>query len=407
MTLLHRRSDLINYLEEKNIYSVLYFIFLLIFFVSPSLRAHCNFFYAIIIPIYLISLKKCKLRVLLGSRIWLFTMVLLVYLMLTMLWQKNTGSKDPVYFIRKGVYLFVFFSLTMEIVLRDQRFMGKLFSFLAWIGAITAIASTVWFYTFVAVPPARLEYIADQLRNSVQGGIVYGMIVLIIYFYIIKKEVYRPRRLFYGLLGIIISVSVLLTQSRGPVGNLLIAFLIGGLLTRDKKLLIALVLVIVLGAVLFLRVEPIQKAVTKRGLSYRLELTQKTIAMTKDDLLFGKGLTTDQRIKADDGTLLYHPHNIYLGMILYGGLTGLLIFLLLLAAAFRESLLIFFQDKDITLFMLVLFAALNIITSMDKIITHPGPFWIYFWLPLALVAGVSAQKSGEALSLNCLPGDNI
>ena len=84
-------------------------------------------------------------------------------------------------------------------------------------------------------------------------------------------------------------------------------------------------------------------------------------------------------------------------MILYGGLAGLMIFLFLLATAFRESLRLYFQHKDITLFVLILFTAFNMITSLDKIITHPGPFWIYFWLPLALIAGVSAQKTGEPI----------
>lgn len=401
MNILNWRSALINRVEQKNIFFVLYFLFLLIFFVSPNLRLHCNFFYAIIMPVYLITLTKTRFHSFSGSRIWRMTMILLVYLLVTMFWEKNPGSKDPDYYIRKAVYLFVFFSLTMEMVLRDPRFMEKLFSFFAWIGAFTAAASMIWFYTTAPFPLTRLEYIADQLRNSVQGGIVYGMIVLIIYFHILKKETVRSHRRLYGLFGVVITISVLLTQSRGAAGTLLIAFLAGGLLTRDKKLLIALGLIIVTGVVSFLRVEPIQDTVTKRGFSYRLELTQKTIAMTGGSLLFGKGLTTNQQIRANDGRLLYHPHSIYLGMVLYGGLTGLLIFLFLLATVFWEGLGVYFQKKDITLFVLVLFAACNMITSMDKVITHPGPFWLYFWLPLALIAGISAQKPHPPVNTGC------
>jgi len=393
MNLSNLRSDTINYLEEKHVNYNLYFLFVLIFFVSPNLRLHCNFFYAIIIPIYLVSLRKTKFKDFLGSTIWLIAMALLIYLLLTMFWEENVGRKGHVYYIRKGIYLFAFFSLTMELVSRYPRFIEKLFLFLAWVGAATAVASMIWFIVSPPFPITRLKYIADQLQNSVQGGIVYGMIVLIIYFSIIKNETARSRRRLYGLLMIIIAGSVLLTQSRGPVGALLITFLAGALLTRDKKLLIIFGLIIVVGAVVFLRVPQVQKLVTQRGFSYRVELTQKTIAMAEEDLFFGKGLTTNQQVRADDGRLLYHPHNIYLGIVLYGGLTGLLLFLLLLAAAFRESWRQYFDTKDITFFVLILFCAINMVTSRDKIITHPGPFWFYFWLPLGLLAGLANRRS--------------
>ena len=395
MKLLQWRAGIIRSLEERNVYTILYFLFVLLFFLSPNLRWHCNLYYALVIPVYLLTLEKKKIELFLGSGIWLIAMLLLVYLLLTILWVEDPGNKGTVYYLRKAVYVFVFFSLTMELIVRKPLFIKHFFYFLAWVGAGTVIISIIRFYCFSGFTLARLEYLADQLRNPVLGGNLYGMIVVMIYFYIFKNSE-RSRRWIYGVLMIIITASILLTQSRGPVAALLTTFLICGLLTRDKKLLIVLAGVILMGTATLIYVKPVQDLATKRGSSYRLELAQKTIDMASGNLLFGRGLTTKQQITADDGYLLYHPHSAYLGMVLYGGLTALGLFCLLLAAALREGLKHYFLEKDVTFLAMALFGACAILTTQDKIITHPHPLWFYFWLPLALLAGLSAlRKKGS------------
>ena len=84
---------MIDYVDEKHVLYYLFFIFTLIFFLSPNLRLHCNLFYAIIIPVYLVSFQKNRFRGLWESKIWLTAVILIVYLLVTMLWEKNTGSK--------------------------------------------------------------------------------------------------------------------------------------------------------------------------------------------------------------------------------------------------------------------------------------------------------------------------
>jgi O-antigen ligase len=401
------RSGIIAFIEKRHVYVVFYLLFVLAFFISPNLRWHCNFYYALIIPVYLISLQKIKFKIFFQSKIWLISMFLLLYLLMTILWAKNPGDKSSFYYLRKFVYLFVFLSLTMELVLRYELFFEKLFIFISWIGAATAFFSVVYFYgsdtfswtniEYIADPAFnphfRLSYIADQLQNPISGAIIYGMIVLIIYFNVLKGSG-KSHKWLYRVLMIIIAGSVLLTQSRGPMGALLLTFIIAGILTRDKKLLITLGCIIMIMVILFINIHQFRKVIaTIRGFSYRIELAQKTLNQAKGNLLFGKGLTTDNQMIMDDGTNLHHTHNVYLGMILYGGITGLLIFLLLLAEAFREALKHFFSTNDITFFALILFAAVCNITCMDKIITHPHPLWFYFWLPLGLLAGVTFKRS--------------
>jgi hypothetical protein len=393
MNFLKMRSAAIRFLEERDAGMVLYFLFVLLFFVSTEQRWPRNFYYALMMPVFLISLTRIQFRRFVSSRLWRLTLMFLAYLLLTMLWEKNPGKERPMYFIRNAFYVLVFFSLTMELAIRHPRFMEKLFVFLAWVGAVTALFSIPLFYHSAPFPSARLEYLADQLDNPVLGGILYGMMVLIICFHI-RKTPGRSLRWMYVPVLIIIAGSILLTQSRGPVAFLLITLVIGGLVTRDKKLLITLGLIIIIGAVSVCHVKQYQEMVIQRGMSYRIELAKNTVALARDDLIFGKGLTTDQKIMVHDGKKLRHPHNVYLATVLYGGLAGLAILLLLLATAFREGWRNYLTTGDFTLLALVLYGAGTIITSQDKLIANPHPLWFFFWLPIAILAGIAGRNNG-------------
>lgn len=391
MNIVQSRLRMIDYFERKRVFPALYFLFVLLFFISPNLHWYFNVFY-VIMPLYLISLGRLKLKAFIHSKIWLMALILLFYMLLTVLWQINPGDDGLMYYLRKAIYLFVFLSLTMELTAGYPRFMERLFMLFCWIGALTAVISLFLFYSRAPFPSARLEYLADQFRNPILGAIIYGMTLLVIYFHILKKTSKKSHRWLYVIFMVIISGSILLTQSRGPTAILLGAFITGGLLTRDKKLLITLAcIIVIIGAALIFNVRQVEKAITDRGISYRIELLEKTLSMIRGHVLFGKGITTEQDIVSDDGLHLHHPHNVYLATVLYGGLVGLSLLLIMLAAAFRESLNYFFLTRDITLFVLILFGSCTIITSQDKIITHPHPLWFSFWLPLGLTAGVSLK----------------
>ena len=389
------RSEIVGVLERNHVYWLLYGLFILGFFVSPSVRWHNNFYYALIIPLYLISLRKGKFQIFFHSKIWLLSMLLALYFFLTVFWAQNPGEEGVLYYLRRPVYLFVFLSLTMELVLRYPKFVDHLFVFVAWVGTIMAVISIFCFYASASFPAARLVHFADQLHGEIEGGIIHGMIALVIYFYILKRVGGYWKALYFIFMGILLGAA-LLSQSRGPVGSLLIAFFAGALITRDKKLLISFGCAMVIIIALFLNVEPFQKAVTQRGWSARIELGQKILARADNSIYFGKGISTNNDFVISSGKKLPHTHNVYLGALLYGGIAGLLLFLGLLALAFLQALKHFYISGDIVWFLLILFAAACIVTGQDKLLTHPNSMWLFFWLPLGLVAGVLCRaENGE------------
>jgi len=382
-----------SFLEQRHYFFITYFLFFLGFFVFPSTHWHNNFFYGIILFPYLVTLQLKRIRLICRPNIWLLSMFLGGYMCLTLLWADNAVFKDYVYYLRRLVYLFVFLSLTIELVLRYPKFIDYLFIFLFWVATITGIASILWFYSSCSFPKDRLFFIGDQVQNPVVGASVYGMITLVCFFHVLKtKESYVW---IYTGLSVVILFSVALTQSRGPLGALLITFLIGAVLTRNKKLLASVLCVILIGGLMFFYIEGFKRIIIKRGLSYRFEIFQKTLPKIKEALIFGKGISTDNTLIMADGSKWNHPHNVYLGTTLYGGLIGLFLLLILQALALWEGFLCFLRENDFTYTALLLFAFICITVTDYRVISHPDAIWIYFWLPLALLAAkrISSDKA--------------
>ncbi|MBW2090105.1 MAG: O-antigen ligase family protein [Deltaproteobacteria bacterium] len=221
-------------------------------------------------------------------------------------------------------------------------------------------------------------FLGDQVRNSVVGANVCGMVTLVCFFHVIKsKESYVW---IYTVLSVVILFSVVLTQSRGPLGALLITFLIGAVLTRNKKILCTILCVILIGGVMFFTIDEIREMITRRGFSYRLEIWQQILLRIKEALFFGEGISTENIFIMADGSKWNHPHNVYLATALYGGLIGLFLLFILQAVALWEGFRCFLRKNDFTFVALFLFAFICITTANYRVISHPDAIWIYLFI---------------------------
>jgi len=314
-------------------------------------------------------------------------MAFALYLCLTLLWAENVGEDGPLYYLRRPIYLFVFLGLTIELVDKYPNFVDRLFVFLCWAGAITAIISILSYYPSVFVKSKRLSHFADQLHNPIECGAVYGTMVLVVNFGILKIKALKHKWIYVALMAILL-LCVVLTQSRGPLGALIIACLGGFVLSRDKKVLGAPVLLIfILGLLTLAGDGRFGSRILDKGWSHRLELAEETLHSARGSFIFGKGISTDTHFTLKDGKTRADGHNAYLGTVLYGGLVGLLLLLALIAVAVGQSLRYFLSTRNVTYFAVLLFALISITTGEDKLTTHPDSLWIVFWLPLALLAG--------------------
>jgi len=373
---------------------ITYFFFLLGFFVIPSTHWHNNIFYGLILFPYLVTLRLKRIQLICRSNLWILSMGLAIYM------SENAVFKDYVYYLRRPVYLFVFLSLTIELVLKYPKFIDYLFIFLCWVAAITAIVSMIWFFFSSSFPMSRLRFLGDQVQNPVVGASVYGMVALCCCFHVLKTK--KSYAWIYTGLSVVILFSAALTQSRGPLGALLITFLIGAIITKNKNLLVIVLCVILFGGLMFFYIEGIKEMIIRRGSSYRFEIWQQALARIQEAPFFGNGISTDNTFIMADGTKWNHPHNVYLSTTLYGGLTGLLLLLILQGLVLWEGFLCFFRENDFTYVALLLFAFICITTMNYRVISHPDALWIYFWLPLALLAAkkLSSDKAVKSFYQN-------
>ena len=145
----------------------------------------------------------------------------------------------------------------------------------------------------------------------------------------------------------------------------------------------------------FFYIEGFKGIIIKRGLSYRFEIFQQTLPRIKEALIFGKGISTDRTLIMANGIKFNHSHNVYLGTTLCGGLMGLFLLLILQALVLWEGFLCFLRENDFTYVALLLFAFICITTMNYRVISHPDVLWMYFWLPLALLAAkkLSSDKA--------------
>ncbi len=399
MKFLELQLTIRSFLEKKHYFFITYFFFLLGFFIVPIGHWVNNFFVLIAFP-YLVTLQLKRIQLICRSSLWILSMVLSIYMCLTLLWADTPVSIDYVHYLIRSVYLFVFLSLTIELALRYPKFIDYLFVFLCWVAAITGIISILWFYSSFSFHTDRLLSLGAKVRHPVKGASVYGMIALVCYFHVLKSK--RSSAWIYAVLSVVILFSAALTQSRGPLGALLVTFLIGAVLTRNKKLFATVLCVIIIGGLMFFNIEGFKEMITVRGYSYRLEIWQQTIARIKEALLFGEGIYTDTKFIMASGAKLNHSHSIYFATVLYGGLIGLFLLLTLQAIALWKSFLYFLKENDFTYVALLLFAFICIIASRHRIISHPDVLWIYFWLPIALLAAkkLSSDKAVKSFYRN-------
>lgn len=380
------RVNIRTFWEKNHLFLISYFLFILGFFAMSSSHWHRSFYSHCIFLPYLITLEKRQIKAFCHSKIWISSLALTGYLCLTLLWAENAGFDDFIHYVRRPFYILGFLSLTIDLAQRYPKFFDYLSIYLSWIAAIAAIVSICCFYSSFSFPPQRLEYVG-ALDTAIVVGSVYGMVGLICYFHLLQKR--RTHAYIYiGLMGVIL-FSTFLTQSRGPLGALLVTFLIGAHMTRNKKLLAIVICVIIGGGLSFFYIKGINDMFARpEGFTIRLEIWQQTLARINEAVFLGEGISTssDNTFIISDGTKWNHPHSLYLATTLYGGTIGLLLLLVLQALALRQSVLRFFKENDFTYVALLSFSFMCVIVDYHRIICRPKAIWLIWWLPLALVA---------------------
>ncbi len=377
-----------------------YFLVIAGFFFIPSAKWNNNMNYVLLVAPYLLTIKRRQILDCFSSNIFIFFIMLSGYLLLTLVWTEGANTRGYIKSIFHFLTICIFICVTTELMNTYTGFKDKLFLFLCLAGTIGGIVYFFILYPELTFPPITIQNIG-ALNNSIQIGNVYGMIFIIIYYNFYKRNSHFNKKMFYLLLSIIILFIVILTQSRGAILSLIIAFFIGSILTKDKKIILVLISISIGVTFIISNLftnrfhEWLYFIIFIRKDSERLEIFRVTLSRIFEStftFFCGHGILTNTRIALSSGVVDAHPHSLYLTTWLYGGIIGLILLLIMLIACLKQSIKYFLEQEDVLFVTLLTYSYFCVFTNYPNVVDHPTPLILFFWLPISLLCTYEINK---------------
>jgi O-antigen ligase len=181
-------------------------------------------------------------------------------------------------------------------------------------------------------------------------------------------------------------------QSRTAFVALLIALLgLIGLTSKKQSMLYAASFALLLGLLLLTFPEVLEGAL-QRGLGLRPLIWEGVWDEAKSTPFFGQGFISPVSVEVA-GHIFETAHNAFLQLFWQGGGVGVMMFLLVLAVAFRHAWSRGQQQGDFSIFCILVFAVCTMMTGVDTLIDRPRDQWLLFWFPLALLLSYQSGAS--------------
>ena len=352
-------------------------------------------------PTYLIGLIMLfsvrAWRDLLSTPLLKWTMVLLVWLSLSVFWSDHFSWRDALSIWTRAVLVAAFVIALAECQLRGevQRWLRIAMTFA---GALVVLAALINF--FVTQPEdGRLNGLG-QLDTHVIAALVYGVIGILVLQQVVETPAKSLRWLGCIVLALIM-MAIYLSDSRNAwvstvlgIGTLMLSYRV-----RDARQFIsyfasfALMLTASIGVMLLN--DDIRAYLLPRGLSFRPEIWLQTLdKIAESSWLLGAGILTIDEVRA--GELVFdHPHNMYLALMFQGGFIALGLFLVVtvisVAQALREYAL---PSAKLALSVFVLGLSAFLLDG-HELVDKIGEAWFLYWLPVGVCLGLSIRAVRE------------
>ncbi len=326
-----------------------------------------------------------------GRRLLWLIATLLGYLCLSSLWSASVTADAVLRVFLHGALVLMFVVAFAECQMRGQlrRWVGRS---MAVVGIITVIAALALFY---ASEPAdgRLRGLG-LLANHVVAAWVYA-VVLVLVLDVAASDRSSAWRLVAVASALLLAWTIFLSDSRNAWVSTLIGvgvFLMARLVLDPQRFVAGVAaLTVVLGVLVgALVANPAARDVlVPRGTSFRPEIWSDAVGdLIRGGPWFGLGINTRNTVVAD-GIEFEHPYSMYLSVAYQGGLVGLALFLLLIAAVLIV-LVRNYQEADAKLALGILGVALPAyLLDGHQLVDDVGATWFLFWLPVAIALGIS------------------
>lgn len=339
-----------------------------------------------------------------GSRLLAACLLLLAYLVLSGFWSPDWhfGAWAS---MAADALLVAGFVLGLVLSCRNwpesRGFLFWLLLILICAGFVSSSASVHLYYLlpdYRPLPePSRLVAMG-RLGNPVVASLAYGLVLLLL----MHKCCWGQLRALplWLLLASAPLFAVWLTETRGVYFGLAIAFgslLLDrmGLQIRWTLLLAFMAAVSVLGMVFLLHPQfPwLLDWALPRSTSMRPEIWSAAISRVSEySLLFGRGQLDPGQLTHGHLTFL-HPHSIFVSSLYFGGLTGLLLLLLVMSQGVQNLLQAGAGEQRSLVLGLITFSLSVLLLDGAVLVSKIDIIWLVFWLPLSLAATLEPQQN--------------
>jgi O-antigen ligase len=368
-------------------FGVLYAVFAALIVLLPDPRHYRDFYYIAIAVPFLLLVRWDELRPVWRSWTFRLCVAYLVWMWLTVFWSPHGGAEEAYDVGRRVLSAMLFIAVTAWLVQRNQTFAPRLFHALAWACLVTIGLSAIWLRWRYGIAGTRLR--AWVWENPNTAGEIYAVIVVGLLAWSLRAAASLRLRALIVALAVPITAALILTGSRASLVAMAIALGIPALMAGSRRLAVgavAGVAVLLVTLLAWFGVDDIYR----RADSHRFELWGRYWDMAFERPWLGHGATFDPTILLSNDRTIGDPHNMLLSGLLLGGVIGLFVVLGLFIAAGRAAVRSWRARGETGPLALFLYLAVHGLVESTPMIDNAGWKWLYFWLPLGLIAGSEA-----------------
>ncbi len=372
------------------------FIFFLIsgYLIHPT-PTWAIIFYAITIPLttYIFITEKQKIFELFKNKIFITSISLIIWFLLTILWGRNQPDFNiNKYILRSITNLIFIFSSTYFFSNKREYWSELLFTIIPYAIILNIFLSITIFYGINGNSLTERLTGWAETRHPILGSLVI-LTGFCITLYQSQISTNKKQKTIYAITCFACVLFVALTQSRGPILTLLCICIVFsvffGKVVRYCMAGTLLVIILVL-----VSNEEIQRQVleTLSRNSWRLEIWGDAWKYILDAPIIGNGLASINTFGSIEQRF---PHSIYVSAAFFGGAIGLFLLLALFAQLAWAALIT--EDKNKKAFHIALLCVPVIggLTDLAQVSKSPGELWYILWVPVTIIIGHSIKSHRE------------
>lgn len=357
-------------------------IFLLGFFLFPDAPSHYKYYHWFMLLALFVA--RPFIKEVIGDSVVMLTAVFAGYMALSGLWSVPFDGMEYLFALRSVLAVLLYIVLLIGFASRFPERFELFLQLMCLVAAVMALASLVVFYTDNPFPTARVHGIG-RIYIINRGAAAYGVFAMVAAGYCFRHVGWK--RYLFGLLVLILLAFVVMSQTRSAIIAVVAGLLVLAVSEIGRKAFYVIASMAVLALAMKLAVPELWTSLN-RSMPLRPAIWLSAIEQIKHAPLFGYGLLSDTAVSLDNAgspRTFRHIHNAYLAAARDGGLVGLLLLLAVVTSAYATAIRVFRSAADARPLALMVYATLVIIPIQDRLFTKPKEYWLFFWLPVALV----------------------